>query len=81
MKSATLRGTDEKTLSAFAYWLGGNLGTVFTEQSSDACVSGIREFADFIAPRRLVDSTCADWKEFERSLSNHCRSSAREAVG
>jgi hypothetical protein len=67
------RFNNEETLSAFEDWIHGYLRAVSTEETRAACVSAVREFAEFIAPTRLSDSTVAEIKAFEKNAKTNRR--------
>jgi hypothetical protein len=67
MKNQTVRLNNDEIFLAFEDWLHGYLHAVFTEEIRAACVSAVREFAEFIAPTQLSDSTVTEIKAFEKN--------------
>lgn len=78
MKNKTVRLNNEETFPAFEDWLHGYLHAVSTEETRTACVSAVRAFAKFIAPKQLSDSTVAEIKAFEQNAKNNRHLNTRE---
>jgi hypothetical protein len=69
---------NEQTILTFADWLHGYICAGFTEENHAACVSVVREFAEYIAPKQLSDSTVAEIKAFEQKAKTDRRLDERE---
>ena len=62
----------------FEDWIHGYLHAVSTEETRAACVSAVRAFVEFIAPKQLSDSTVAEIKAFEKNAETNRRLKTRE---